>query len=160
MTVSYLTENAGYSIRPARDADLAAVKELLRRANLPLDGLEEQFGENYAVAETEGEVIGVEGIERYGTDGLLRSAAVAPQWRGKGVGQALTRERIEWARGRRFSALYLLTTTASDYFPRFGFTPIARESAPDGIRGSREFAQACPASAAFMRLTLQQRNES
>lgn len=153
-------ETSSYVIRPARADDLAAVKALLLRSDLPLDGLEEQFGENYAVAECGGEIIGVEGIERHGSDGLLRSAAIAPEWRGRGVGQALTRERIEWARGSQLAALYLLTTTAGKYFPKFGFAPAARETAPEGIRRSREFAEACPASAAFMRLTLHQRNHS
>lgn len=146
--------HAGYAIRPANSGDLDAVKALLGRSDLPLDGLEEQFGDGYAVAVSDGEIIGVEGIERYGEDGLLRSAAVAPEWRGRGVGQALTRERIEWARLNRLAALYLLTTTAGSYFPKFGFTPAERASAPEGIRASREFAEACPATAAFMRLTL------
>lgn len=154
-----LAEHADYSIRPARAEDFAAVCTLLQRAELPLDGLEEQFGENYAIAERQGEIIGVEGIERYGADGLLRSAAVAPEWRGRGVGQALTRERIAWARENRLNALYLLTTTAGSYFPKFGFTATERAMAPEGIRASREFADACPATAAFMRLTLRERND-
>ncbi|HEY8310016.1 MAG TPA: hypothetical protein VIG47_05635, partial [Gemmatimonadaceae bacterium] len=47
-------------------------------------------------------------------------------------------------------ALYLLTTTAEGYFPRFGFTRISRETASDGVRNSVEFRDACPASATVM----------
>ncbi|HEX6313932.1 MAG TPA: GNAT family N-acetyltransferase, partial [Gemmatimonadaceae bacterium] len=108
----------------------------------------------YAIAEADGRLIGVEGIEVYGSAGLLRSAAVIPAWRGHGVGDALTRDRIEWARRRGLRSLYLLTTTAGDYFPRFGFQPAERESAPPAVRQSREFAEACPSTALFMTLPL------
>lgn len=150
----------GYSIRSAERADLDRVRALLGVADLPLDGLEEQFGPSYAVAEHDGALIGVEGIEVHETDGLLRSAAVDPTWRGRGVGDALTRNRIDWARARGLHALYLLTTTAGTWFPRFGFVPESREAAPAGIRASREFSEACPASALFMKLPLSETSES
>lgn len=143
-----------YTIRAANELDLGAVQSTLRDSNLPLDGLADQFGDAYAVAVRDESVIGVEGIEVYGDDGLLRSAAVVANWRGKGVGDALTRDRIEWARRRGLRSLYLLTTTAGDYFPRFGFERVDRDIAPDAIRGSREFSEACPSSALFMRLRL------
>ena len=142
-------------IREARPADLGPVEALLKAADLPLDGLGDQFGAGYAVAECDGAIVGVEGIEVHGGYGLLRSAAVADAWRGRGVGDALTRERLEWARRRGLGAVYLLTTTAGDYFPRFGFRCAERAAAPDAIRRSREFAEACPASALFMRLSLE-----
>ena len=143
-----------YSIRAAEPADLARVERTLRDADLPLDGLDDQFGDSYAIAECDGDIIGVEGIEVHGDDGLLRSAAVVPAWRGKGVGDALTRNRIDWARDHGLHALYLLTTTAGDYFPRFGFQKIERDSAPDAVRRSREFSEACPSTALFMTLPL------
>lgn len=146
--------NNDFSIRSASVRDLAAVESTLKDSDLPLDGLHEQFGEGYAIAESNGQMIGVEGIEIYGSDGLLRSAAVVSDWRGKGVGDALTRDRIEWARRRGLRSLYLLTTTAGDYFPRFGFAVADRDSAPDAVRRSREFSEACPSSALFMQLPL------
>lgn len=143
-----------FTIRAATPGDLGAVEAALRDSDLPLDGLRDQFGDGYAVAEAEGRIIGVEGIEVYGGDGLLRSAAVVSAWRGRGVGDALTRDRIEWARRRGLCSLYLLTTTAGDYFPRFGFAPADRHNAPDPVRNSREFADACPSTALFMTLPL------
>ena len=146
---------ASYAIRQATARDLGPVETALRESELPLDGLREQFGDGYAVAESNGTVIGAEGIEIYGNDGLLRSAVVVSDWRGKGVGDALTRDRIEWARKRGLRSLYLLTTTAGDYFPRFGFTRADRETAPDAVRRSKEFSEACPSTALFMTLRLQ-----
>jgi amino-acid N-acetyltransferase len=148
--------NAGYTIRAATARDLGAVESALRDSDLPLDGLRDQFGDAYAVAESNGNVIGVEGIEVHGHDGLLRSAAVVASWRGKGVGDALTRDRIEWARRRGLRSLYLLTTTAGDYFPRFGFRRVDRDTAPDAVRRSREFSEACPSTALFMSLPLEE----
>lgn len=142
------------TIRTARSDDLAAVRALLAAADLPLDGLDEQFGDAYAVAECAGSVIGAEGIETYGDAGLLRSAVVDDRWRGRGVGDALTRDRLAWARARGLREVYLLTTTAANYFPRHGFSRVDRAIAPSALQGSREFAEACPASAVAMRLVL------
>ena len=51
--------------------------------------------------------------------------------------------------------LYLLTTTAEEYFPRYGFRRIPRESASPAARESVEFREACPASAVTMVLELE-----
>ena len=139
-----------FTVRPADAADLDPVKALLDAAHLPLDGLEEQFGDGYAVAEAAGEIVGAEGIEVYDRSGLLRSAVVHPDWRGRGVGDLLTRDRLAWAGRAGLDRVYLLTTTAESYFPRFGFTRVDRSEAPPEIRESREFASACPATAALM----------
>jgi amino-acid N-acetyltransferase len=146
--------NAPVRIRPAQPADLAAVRALLQAAELPLDGLDEQFSDGYAIAESEGVIVGAEGIETYADAGLLRSAVVDPRWRGRGVGDALTRDRLDWARSRGLREVYLLTTTAADYFPRHGFERVARHSAPPAVQRSREFAEACPDTAVTMRLRL------
>ncbi|MBA2627099.1 MAG: GNAT family N-acetyltransferase, partial [Gemmatimonadales bacterium] len=88
----------------------------------------------------------------YGASGLLRSVAVDPAWRGRGLARKLTAHAIDAARTLGIDDIYLLTTTAEDYFPRLGFEPIAREAVPAGVRESVEFKGACPASAAAMRL--------
>ena len=149
--MSLVPENV---LRPAATADLDAVERLLRDSDLPLDGVREQFGPSYAVVEVDGRIVAVEGIERYGEAGLLRSAAVASDYRGQRLGDALTRNRITWAREQGLQELWLLTTTAADYFPRFGFVRTERTSAPEALQQSPEFRDACPASAVAMRLTL------
>lgn len=142
------------SVRAACPDDIHAVVHLLTAAHLPDDGLEEQFGPAYAVAEADGTIVGAEGIERYGDAGLLRSAVVSDAWRGRGVGEMLTRDRLTWARSAGLREVWLLTTTAADYFPRFGFTRVERSAAPASVQASREFAEACPATAVAMRLSL------
>jgi N-acetylglutamate synthase-like GNAT family acetyltransferase len=145
---------ADISIRDANAADLPSVAALLRAADLPVDGLDEQFGPAYAVAEVAGRIVGAEGMERYADAGLLRSAVVDSGFRGKGVGDDLTRNRLSWARTAGLREVWLLTTTAATYFPRFGFQRTDRHSAPEALQQSREFKEACPASAVAMRLVL------
>ena len=146
--------SARYTIRPAERRDLEGVRALLDEAGLPTEGVEDQFDGGYAVAESEGWVIAVEGMEVHGDCGLLRSAVVDEAWRGHGIGEALTRDRLAWARERGLAAVYLLTSTAEGYWPKFGFEVVERSSAPAAIRASREFASVCPSSAATMRLVL------
>jgi arsenite methyltransferase len=148
------TVPAGFHVRDARVNDLAPVKNLLAAAQLPVDGVEDQFGDAYAVAEENGQLLGAVGIERYGTYGLLRSAVVAPDQRGRGIGEALVFDRIDWSMRQQLDALYLLTTTASDYFPRFGFARVERDSVPSEVQASAEFASICPSSAIVMQMQL------
>jgi arsenite methyltransferase len=146
---------AGAAVRPAHMDDLAAAESLLQEARLPVDGVADGFADGYVVAETEaGGLVGVAGVEVYGAYGLLRSVAVAGAARGQGVGEALVRDRIGWARGRGLRRLYLLTTTADAWFPRLGFTRVSRDDVPVRVRRSSEFAETCPSSAVVMELRL------
>jgi amino-acid N-acetyltransferase len=143
-----------FIVRPATSEDVVAVEEALLAAGLTTAGVRDQFGPSYVVAESDGVVIGATGIEVHRDFGLLRSAVVAPVWRKRGVGDALTRDRIAWSRREGLKALYLLTNTAVDYFLRFGFVRVERAAVPDAIQASREFAETCCASATVMMLPL------
>lgn len=145
-----------FSVRPAAASELSAVAELLRTADLPTEGVAEGFGDGYAVAGIGERVIGAAGVEVHGDCGLLRSVVVAPEWRGHGVGEAVTRDRIRWASERGLRQLILLTTTAGSYFPRLGFRRITRSEVPESVRSSSEFASVCPASAAVLSLDLEE----
>jgi amino-acid N-acetyltransferase len=136
-----------FRIVSAEASHLESVRNLLGAAALPLDGLEEQFPDAYAVALHGTEVVGVAGVERYGSDGLLRSVAVIPAARGSGIGRALIRDRLEFARRRNLRSVCLLTTTAGELFETLGFSRLARSEVPGPLRESVEFAKACPDSA-------------
>lgn len=140
----------GASLRPARPDDLAAVERLLAASGLPLDGVAQALP-TFVVAEHGGRLVGVAGLEVCRDDALLRSVAVEPEWRSRGLGRALVTRAIENAEARGLHALYLLTTTAERYFPSFGFERIERADVPAGVRETKEFRDACPASATAMR---------
>jgi len=143
----------GATVRPATSGDYEAVAGLLRAAQLPLDGVPRMLTDFY-VAERGGRVLGAIGLEVYGSDGLLRSVVVEAGARSVGIGVALVDYVLGQARFRALRAVYLLTTTAERYFPRFGFSAIARDDVPHHVSASVEFREACPASAVVMRKVL------
>lgn len=154
MTTSTIAgDNATVGYRPAQDGDLAAIRHLLSSSSLPIDGVEPGLC-GFLVAEAQGRIVGVVGMETCGSYGLLRSTAVEPAWRGRGVARQLVERIIAEAESRGIHALYLLTTTAETYFPSFGFRVTERDTVPNEIRATGEFQHACPASATVMCLSL------
>jgi arsenite methyltransferase len=137
-------------VRPVTEAEREAVAALLEAAGLPADGVGDQFEAGFVVAEADGGIVGVAGMEIYGANGLLRSVAVAPAWRGRGVGEALVQERMAYATSRSLRAVFLLTTTAPAWFTKLGFAAVARDDVPAEVRRSPEFAGICPSTAAVM----------
>jgi amino-acid N-acetyltransferase len=140
-------------VRSATADDYPAVIALLEAAGLPTAGVPRTMVD-FLVANRADGLAGAIGLERYGSGALLRSAVVRPGDQGTGIGAALVSALLDRARDGGLREIYLLTTTAERWFPRFGFTPIEREQVPDAVRVSVEFREACPASAAVMRLLI------
>ncbi len=136
-------------IRNATKADLSAVESMLSTSDLPIDGVRENFS-TFVVAEERGTVAGAIGIEKFGSFGLLRSAVVSSENRGNGIGTRLVEQILERAEEEGIEELYLLTTTADKYFPRFGFTLTTRAAVPPAVKASAEFQGACPDTAIVM----------
>jgi amino-acid N-acetyltransferase len=140
-------------IDTARDSDLPAVLALLERVGLPPVGLGDHLASTL-VARDANSIVGSAALELYGDVALLRSVAVDQRLRGHGLGRQLTRAALDLARQHGVDTVYLLTETATDFFPRFGFQPIARADVVPAVQQSVEFACACPASAAVLALNL------
>ena len=140
-------------IERAHPADGDAVLALVAANGLPTDGLREHLSTTL-VARRADAVIGSSAIELYDDGALLRSVAVDPREQGQGLGHRLTNAAIDLARTERAPNIYLLTTTAEGFFPKFGFERIARNDVPAGVQTSIEFTSACPSSATVMRKTL------
>jgi amino-acid N-acetyltransferase len=136
-------------VRNATAADLEAVERLLADNNLPVEGVAENFS-NFLVADDEESIAGAIGLERFGSVALLRSAVVAPEYRGSGIGRRLIEELLTQAVRAGIRDVYLLTTTAEEYFPRFGFKRSTRTAVPDSLKSSAEFQGACPETATVM----------
>jgi amino-acid N-acetyltransferase len=137
------------AIRAAGAADRGSVADLLTAARLPLDGLSAGL-EHFLVAEEGGRIVAAAGLERYDDSVLLRSVVVEPSHRGSGLGATLSEAALAMARALGARHAYLLTDTAEGFFRRRGFVVVDRKDVPAGIRGSVEFAVACPASAVVM----------
>ncbi|HET9358103.1 MAG TPA: arsenic resistance N-acetyltransferase ArsN2 [Vicinamibacterales bacterium] len=140
-------------IEAAIEGDLPAVRDLLARLQLPLDEIDDHV-QTMIVAREEGQVVGTAALEVYADGALLRSVAVNPARQGRRLGHQLTEAALRLARTRGADTVFLLTTTAERFFPRFGFEPIARDEVPASVLASVEFRSACCASAIVMRKRL------
>ena len=96
------------------------------------------------------ELAGMVGLESYDGVGLLRSLAVAPMYRGTGLGAVMTAHAERRADEAGIDQLYLLTTSAADFFLRLGYRTADRSEAPDTIRRTAQFAGLCPASSSML----------
>jgi amino-acid N-acetyltransferase len=141
------------TIELARPGDLDEIVALLAISQLPPDGLRDHLATTF-VARAAGRIVGSAGLERYANGALLRSVAVLPERRGQRHGRELIEAAIRLAREYEMPAIYLLTTTAEEYFTRYGFERIARADVPTTVQASVEFTSACPSSATVMRKTL------
>src|SRR5206468_11419721 len=121
-------------IRRARPSELDGITTWLKASDLPITGVAESL-DGFLVAESDGGLVGVVGLETCcSAYALLRSTAVAPAWRGRGLGRQLVERAIASAEAHGFQALFLLTTTAERYFPSFGFSTPSRDAVPDEVR--------------------------
>jgi amino-acid N-acetyltransferase len=140
-------------IGPATAGDLPEILALLVRLRLPLAGVDQHLPTMLVAREGE-QIVGIAGLELYADGALLRSVAVEPSRQGKQLGHQLTDAALQLATSRGANTVFLLTTTAENFFPRFGFEPITRDEVPQSVRESVEFRSACPASAIVMRKRL------
>jgi amino-acid N-acetyltransferase len=140
-------------IRKATTQDLAGVAGLLRRSDLPLQGVEGASLELF-VNEAQGRVVGAIALEPYPPYALIRSFAVDPRDRGKGYGRDLLKHVVEQARAKRLTTLYALTTTIADLFLKRGFEEIPRDQIARPVQQSAELRGGCPASARAFRLRM------
>ena len=143
-----MRDSPNVMLRDALPSDAPAIRALLHSSALSDDavGLQEV---GHTVAVDAGEIVGVAALERHGDIGLLRSVAVAPAWRRKGVASALVHGVT-----RKFgdcSAVYLVTDTAERLFARLGFEVVPRHALPPEIANTSQALVTCPASAKAMR---------
>jgi N-acetylglutamate synthase-like GNAT family acetyltransferase len=139
--------------RQALPDDLESIQKLLELYELPTSDCKEHIG-NFIVAFNEQGVVGVGGYENCGNIGLLRSIAVAQTDLGKGIANRIFSLLREKAIESGIETFYLLTSTASMYFEKLGFTVCNRENVPKSIRLTKQFNELCPSSATVMVLNL------
>ena len=134
---------------PASARVLIAIGALLEQSGLPISDLDAARPE-FAVIHQDGQVVAAGALQRFGAAALLRSVVVAPERRGRGLGQSVVSELERLAHTAGISRLILLTETAADFFARQGFRTIERRTAPQDMQASEEFRSLCPSSAVCM----------
>lgn len=131
-------------------AELDEVLALLASVGLLGDRVPDHL-DGFLIAREEGRLVATAGLEDHGAAGILRSVAVAPGCRGRGVAATLVRAIIGRSRAKGHEALYLLTNAAGPYFERFGFQRVEREQVRPEALASKQFAEkACEQSAVMV----------
>lgn len=133
-----------------RPGDEAQVKHLLATCQLPHEDITSSHLAHFLAAWDRSQLVGVVGLQLFGDAALLRSLAVASPYRGRGIGALLTEKAEEQARSQGVGVLYLLTTTAEDFFARYGYAVVERAAVPFAVQQTAEFQSLCPASAVCM----------
>jgi amino-acid N-acetyltransferase len=133
--------------RRARPVDAAAIFALISgyaEQGLLLHRTREEISAHlphFLVAEAGGSVVACLSLEPYGTElAEIRSLAVAPGTRGRGLGAQLLQHSLAIARRRGFARVFAVTH-APEFFLRHGFAPQSRLALTEKIE--RDCA-ACP----------------
>ncbi|HUP44935.1 MAG TPA: arsenic resistance N-acetyltransferase ArsN2, partial [Thermoanaerobaculia bacterium] len=125
----------------------------LSAAGLPTDGVAEHR-KTFLVARDGGRVVGCGGAEAYAVAALIRSIAVDPAYRGRGLGRRIVRQLLDRLSSLGLREFYLLTTDAEAYFVKRGFSRIDRDELHPQLLASPELQGACPSTAVCMRLVM------
>jgi amino-acid N-acetyltransferase len=122
---------------------------ILQQQNLPTSDIDE---DKLLYLLMNGEtVIGTAGLEIFEDCALLRSVSVIKEEQGKGYGRIINEAIENYAKESGINCLYLLTTTAKNFFDKQGYCVINREDAPASVQQTAEFTSLCPASAVIMK---------
>ena len=133
---------------------VSEVLALLTLANLPINDI----GENVELfsLEMNEETIGTAGLEINSQIGLLRSVSVLESQKGKGYGFLIVRDLEEYAKTQNIKELYLLTTTAKEFFEKkCNYEVVERANVPTEIQNSQQFTSVCPSSAVVMKKVIE-----
>ena len=123
--------------------------EILQQQNLPTSDINEDKL-MYLLMNGE-KIIGTAGLEIFDDCALLRSVSVINEEQGKGYGSIINEEIENYAKESGINCMYILTTTAKDFFDKQGYCVIKREESPVSVQQTAEFISLCPSSAVVMK---------
>jgi len=133
----------------AESGQRPAILALLRENDLPVEDLDEN--KTLFACLKHGSVIGSGGLEFFGDCALLRSISIRKDFQNKGLGKFVVAELEKIARKKGINCLYLLTTTAKDFFTKEGYEMVDRQKAPIEIKNTTQFSSICSSTATMMR---------
>ncbi|KAA3600923.1 MAG: GNAT family N-acetyltransferase [Calditrichaeota bacterium] len=135
-----------YSFSSPSEKDLEIIQNILCHFSLPFEDIQKHLS-NFILTFHQNKLVGIVGLEIYGSIGLLRSLVVLETQRNFGLGKLLVQKAIDLALSKEVKELFLLTTTAENYFLRLGFENFDRKKVPLKISETMEFSSLCPSSA-------------
>ena len=140
--------------RAATREDVEPLRNLLEGSGLRSNGLQGRLSATFVSGASDGSspLDATACLEEVDGFGVVRSVAVRPHLRGKGLGRLATAAATAEARSRGITRVFLLTESAEGFFKGMGFSVIERDALPAAVRES-EHARTC-ASAVAMSLHL------
>jgi amino-acid N-acetyltransferase len=140
------------NIVPASQNSFSAAIALLKKNNLPTEDIDP--GKQLFVAEESNEVIATVAVEYDFNDALLRSLSVAEEKRNSGIGRQLVDFIEAYVKKQGVQTIYLLTTTAADFFSKIGYKIVDRSNVPGFIQNTKEYSVLCASSSTLMKKEL------
>ena len=132
---------------------IPTIEKILQKENLPYQDANAENIEFY-MAFSDSEFVGIVGLEKFIDVALLRSMVIFDKFRNNGYGRRIVNQILEEATAKGINEIFILTTTAKDFFERLGFEVIERIEVPDSIKATTEFTSLCPASATCMHINV------
>lgn len=140
-------------IKPLGHSDQPQIIELLNDENLPTEDLQIAPVHFFGI-KNKGILAAIGALEIYKNNAILRSVVVKNEFHGKGFGKRMTQIMENRASQLGINQLFLLTTTAPEYFQRLDYHLCDRSSCPEEIQQSAEFKTLCPSSAICLNKSL------
>lgn len=140
------------NIVPASQNSFSAAIALLKKNNLPTEDLDS--GKQLFVVEEGDEVIATIAVEYDYNNALLRSLSVSEEKRRTGIGAELVRFVEDYVAEQGVQNIFLLTTTASQFFSIRGYQIVYRSNVPDFIKNTKEYSFICASSSILMKKDL------
>jgi amino-acid N-acetyltransferase len=137
------------NIVPASQNSFSAAIALLKKNNLPTEDLDP--GKQLFVVEEGDNVVATVAVEYNYNDALLRSLSVSEEKRKSGIGAELVEFIEGYVQKQGVQRIYLLTTTAADFFSKRGYTIIDRNNIPEFIKNTKEYSTICSSSSTLMK---------
>jgi amino-acid N-acetyltransferase len=149
LTAATASATTTTSIGPACGGDFDAIKRLLVASLLPSRDVGEGR-QRFIVASEGGRIIGCAGLQVSGQAGLVRSMAVHWTRRNAGLGSRLHRRLLFEAVLADVRTLYVVTTTAEEFFAGHGFRKVPASEVPPELQASDEFTAFVPGGSTVM----------
>ncbi len=137
------------TIGPAKPGDTARIEAFLVAQGLPAGDVADHLAD-FILARDDGALVGTIGFERHGDTAFLRSLAVAPSHRGRGLGRRLTREALERATRGGLIRAFLLAQASPAYFRSQGFETVDDGDFPPGFPAQEELHRGLCADVVLM----------
>ncbi len=140
-------------LRSATLADLPEIASLLEACSLPTSGLA-RIVDSFHVALCDGILVGCAAAVHLGQSIIIRSVAVQPAYRDRGIASRLVELLLIRAHGTEARHAFLLSASAPAYFARWGFFRVPIEAASPEVQAVADMQGAAPTMALCMRCEL------